>query len=154
MAMSGAKNIQTVCFSTPSDFCFHANTKQQLYVLRFFVGLLESCSFPGYASLLGSWYGPTQLGKRVAFFEQSSALASMFSGYLQAGLYKGLNGYGGLAGWRWLFIFHAIISIPIAAWGFWAIPDLPSNTRAFYLNQDVGFGSSILRGIRLTIVPG
>jgi MFS transporter, ACS family, pantothenate transporter len=61
----------------------------------------------------------------------------MFSGYLQAGLYKGLNGHGGLAGWRWLFISDAIISIPIAVWGFWAIPDLPSNTRAFYLTKDV-----------------
>lgn len=121
MAMAGAKNIQT------------------LYALRFFVGLLESCSFPGYASLLGSWYGPSQLGKRVAFFEQSSALASMFSGYLQAGLYKGMNGRGGLAGWQWLFIFDAIIGIPIAIWGYWAIPDLPSNTRAFYLNKDVSF---------------
>ncbi|PVH72722.1 pantothenate transporter [Cadophora sp. DSE1049] len=118
MAMAGAKNVET------------------LYALRFFVGLLESCSFPGYASLLGSWYGPTQLGKRVAFFEQSSALASMFSGYLQAALHKGMNGHGGLAGWQWLFIFDAIIGIPIAIWGFWAIPDLPSNTRAFYLNKE------------------
>lgn len=61
----------------------------------------------------------------------------MFSGYLQAALYSGLNGSGGLAGWRWLFIFDAIISIPIAVWGFWAIPDLPHNTRAFYLNGNV-----------------
>ena len=41
----------------------------------------------------------------MAFFEQTSAIASMFSGYLQAALYKGLNGHNGLAGWRWLFIF-------------------------------------------------
>ncbi|KAL1967679.1 hypothetical protein VTN77DRAFT_2936 [Rasamsonia byssochlamydoides] len=117
MAMGGAKNIQT------------------LYALRFFVGLLESCSFPGYAALLGSWYGPNQLGKRVALFEQASAIAGMFSGYLQAGLYQGMNGKGGLAGWKWLFIFDGVISIPIAVWGYFAIPDLPSNTRAFYFSE-------------------
>lgn len=61
----------------------------------------------------------------------------MFSGYLQAALYKGLNNAGGLAGWRWLFIFDAIISIPIALWGFYAIPDLPSNTRARWLTKEV-----------------
>ncbi|KAL1984733.1 hypothetical protein VTN96DRAFT_8766 [Rasamsonia emersonii] len=124
MAMGGAKNIQT------------------LYTLRFFVGLLESCSFPGYAALLGSWYGPNQLGKRVALFEQASAIAGMFSGYLQAGLYRGINGKGGLAGWKWLFIFDGIISIPNSVWGCFAIPDLPSNTRAFHFskNQDRDYG--------------
>ncbi|KAL1644196.1 hypothetical protein SLS58_004476 [Diplodia intermedia] len=118
MLMASAKNIETI------------------YALRFFVGLLESCAFPGYAAILGSWYGPSQLAKRMALFEQSSGIAGMFSGYLQAGLYTGLNGTAGLAGWRWLFIFDGIISIPIAIWGFFAIPDLPSNTRAFYLNAD------------------
>ncbi|KAL5334269.1 major facilitator superfamily domain-containing protein [Aspergillus crustosus] len=115
MAMAGAKNSQTA--------------------LRFFVGLLESCSFPGYAALLGSWYGPTQLAKRVALFEQSSALASMFSRYLQAALYTGMNGKSGLKGWQWLFIFDAIISIPIAVWGYFTIPDHPSTTRAFWLKK-------------------
>ncbi|TVY93356.1 Pantothenate transporter [Lachnellula willkommii] len=118
MAMAGAKDVKT------------------LYALRFCVGFLESCSFPGYATLLGSWFGPTQIGKRMALFENAQGIASMFSGYLQAGLYKGLNNAGGLAGWRWLFIFDAVISIPIALWGFYAIPDLPSNTRARWLTKE------------------
>ncbi|KAI5922270.1 major facilitator superfamily domain-containing protein [Camillea tinctor] len=118
MVMASAKKVET------------------LYALRFLVGLLESCSFPGYAALLGGWYGPTELSKRVAIFEQTSAIASMFSGYLQAALYTGLNGHLGLPGWKWLFIFDGIISIPIAVWGFFAIPDLPHTTRAFYWSED------------------
>ncbi|KAF2143965.1 uncharacterized protein K452DRAFT_223853 [Aplosporella prunicola CBS 121167] len=123
MVMASAKNINT------------------LYALRFFVGLLESCAFPGYAAILGSWYGKKELAKRMALFEQSSAIASMFSGYLQAALYTGLNGVSGLAGWRWLFIFDGIISIPIALWGYFALPDLPNNTRAFYFSaEDRAYG--------------
>ncbi|KAI1484775.1 major facilitator superfamily domain-containing protein [Biscogniauxia mediterranea] len=118
MVMASAKKVET------------------LYALRFLVGLLESCSFPGYAALLGGWYGPKELSKRVAIFEQTSAIASMFSGYLQAALYTGLNGHLGLPGWKWLFIFDGIISIPIAIWGFFAIPDLPHTTRAFYWSDD------------------
>ncbi|KAJ4320923.1 hypothetical protein N0V84_005627 [Fusarium piperis] len=118
MAMASAKNVET------------------LYALRFFVGLLEACAFPGYAALLGGWYGPRELTKRMAIFEQTSGIASMFSGYLQAALYKGLGGRHGLAGWQWLFIFDGIISIPIAVWGFFAIPDLPHTTRAFYWTKD------------------
>ncbi len=125
MVMASAKKVET------------------LYALRFFVGLLEACAFPGYAALLGGWYGPKQLSKRVAIFEQTQAIASMFSGYLQAGLYTGLNGRLGLAGWRWLFIFDGIISIPIAIWGFFAIPDLPHTTRAFYWKNDVSYFSNI-----------
>jgi hypothetical protein len=30
-----------------------------------------------------------------------------------------------------------VISIPIAIWGFFAIPDLPHTTRAFYWTEDV-----------------
>jgi ACS family pantothenate transporter-like MFS transporter len=116
----------------------------KLYALRFFIGLLESCSFPGYSALLGSWYSQGQLGKRVAFFEQASAISSVFSGYLQAALYKGLNGRGGLAGWRWLFIFDAIISIPVAVWSFWAISDLPHNTSAFHFSKEVTSQPSIV----------
>lgn len=28
-----------------------------------------------------------------------------------------MSGVGGLSGWRWLFIFDAIITLPMALWG-------------------------------------
>ena len=71
-----------------------------MYALRFFIGLFESCAFPGYIAILGSWYGPQELTKRTAILLEIESIASMFSGYLQAGLYNGLNGKHGLAGWR------------------------------------------------------
>lgn len=55
--------------------------------------------------------------------------------FLQAGIYNGMNNTAGLKGWRWLFIFDGIISLPIAMLGFWLIPDAPSNSRAFYLQE-------------------
>jgi hypothetical protein len=60
----------------------------------------------------------------------------MFSGYLQAGVYKGMNGLHGLPGWKWLFIMDGVISLAVACAGFWLIPDLPENSRAFYLSKD------------------
>ncbi len=56
--------------------------------------------------------------------------------FLQAGIYNGMNGTGGLKGWPWLIIFDGIISLPIAVLGFWLIPDSPANMRAFYLKSD------------------
>jgi hypothetical protein len=40
----------------------------------------------------------------------------MFSGYLQAAVYEGLDGRG-LRGWRWLFVTDGIITLPMALWG-------------------------------------
>lgn len=108
-----------------------------MYALRFFIGLFEACAFPGYIAMLGGWYGPKELTKRLAILLQVESIASMFSGYLQAGLYTSMNGRHGIAGWRWLFIMDAIISLPIAIWGFFGLPDLPHNTKAFYWSPEV-----------------
>lgn len=112
-----------------------AKTPQTIYGIRFLVGVCEASAYPGMMTMLGHWYTPQELGKRSVIFQQSSAVAQMFSGFLQAGIYNGMNGTGGLKGWRWLFIFDGIISIPIASLGFWLIPDSPANTRAFYLKE-------------------
>ncbi|KAH8669485.1 putative pantothenate transporter liz1 [Tricladium varicosporioides] len=113
-------------------------TTGYVIAIRFFVGLVESIFYPAAHFLIGSWYKPSELGKRACIFHASSAAASMFSGYLQAAVYKGLNGTLGKAGWQWLFIMDGIISAPICLAGFFLIPDLPENTRAFYLRQEDG----------------
>jgi MFS transporter, ACS family, pantothenate transporter len=60
----------------------------------------------------------------------------MFSGYLQSAIYDGLNGHLGLAGWRWLFIFCGIISLPFSIWGYIAIPDSPYINKARWLTDE------------------
>lgn len=86
-------------------FCLAAaKTSNHVIVIRFFIGLAESIFYPAAHTILGAWYKPSELGKRAAIFYTASAAASMFSGYLQAAVYNGLNGVRGLAGWQWLFV--------------------------------------------------
>jgi ACS family pantothenate transporter-like MFS transporter len=85
--------------------------------------------------VLGSWYKPSELAKRTCIFYATSAAADMFCGFLQAGVYQGLNGTAGLPGWKWLFLIDGIISTPICIAGLFLIPDLPENSRAFYLTK-------------------
>ena len=118
-------------------FCIAAcTTSNQVIAIRFFVGLVESIFYPAAHFLLGSWYKPSELGKRACIFHASAAAAGMFSGYLQAAVYKGMNGTLGKAGWQWLFVMDGLISLPICLAGYFMIPDLPDNTRAFYLNDE------------------
>lgn len=122
---------------TMLTFCLAAvSTSNHVIAIRFFVGLLESIFYPAAHMILGSWYKPSELAKRACIFHASSAAASMFSGYLQAGVYNGMNGLHGLPGWKWLFVMDGVISLPIAIAGIFLIPDLPENTRAFYLRKD------------------
>ncbi|KAF2167409.1 hypothetical protein M409DRAFT_66020 [Zasmidium cellare ATCC 36951] len=122
---------------TVLTFCLAAaKTSNHVIAIRFFVGLAESIFYPAAHMILGSWYKPSELAKRACIFHASSALASMFSGYLQAGVYKGLNGVRGMEGWQWLFIMDGVISAPIALAGVFMIPDLPENSRAWYLRKD------------------
>ena len=76
----------------------------QLYAFRFLVGFFESSFFPALLFVLGSWYTKTELAKRIAIFHMTAPLGSAFGGYLQAAVYKNLDGSHGLAGWRWLYI--------------------------------------------------
>ncbi|CUM65337.1 uncharacterized protein PRCAT00002972001 [Priceomyces carsonii] len=118
MAMAGAKDVKT------------------LYAFRFFIGLFESTAYVGIMTLLSNFYLPDELGKRTCIFQTSSSAAQMFSGYLQTGLYNGMNGNGGLAAWRWLFIFDGVITIPVAIAGFFVIPDDPLDSKAFWFKAN------------------
>jgi hypothetical protein len=61
--------------------------------------------------IIGSWYRKDELAKRSCIFHTSSGIATMFSGYLMAGVYN-LGGRGGFKGWQW-FVF------PLSSlWGF------------------------------------
>lgn len=108
---------------------------KQIYVLRFFIGLAESGFYPGMQYIIGSWYRKDELAKRSCIFHASSAIGSMFSGYLMAAVYH-LDGVDGFQGWQWLFIVNTVISLPIALAGYFMFPDLPEICRAWYLTED------------------
>lgn len=59
------------------------------------------------------------------------------SGALQAAISDTLDGHGGLAGWRWLFVINSIITVIWGFAGFFMIPDLPNkpNPRAFWFTK-------------------
>ncbi|KAL2864251.1 major facilitator superfamily domain-containing protein [Aspergillus lucknowensis] len=110
-------------------------TADQVIGVRFLIGLAESVFYPAAHLILGSWYKPSELGKRAGILYAVGSAAGMFSGYLQIAVYENLNGTMGYKGWQWLFIMDGVISLPIALAGFWLFPDFPHNTRAFYLNE-------------------
>ncbi|KPM39378.1 hypothetical protein AK830_g7213 [Neonectria ditissima] len=117
-------------------FTYRATNAKTIYVLRFFLGVFESTSWPGIVSLILNWYTPRELGKRLAIFGVSGVAGNMFLGIVQAALYKNLNGARGLAGWQWLFIVSGVVTIFWGIVGFFVIPDSPAITKALYLSEE------------------
>jgi ACS family pantothenate transporter-like MFS transporter len=62
-------------------------------------------------------------------FWLAGSVGTLFSGFLQAAAYKNLNGVGGHAGWRWLFIIDGIITLPLAILGYTFFPNLPQGDK-------------------------
>lgn len=68
------------------------------------------------------------MGKRYAFFYVIGCLASAFSGIIAYGLIH-LNGRGGLAGWRWIFVVEGLLTVVIGFGGYWLLVDFPDSDR-------------------------
>ncbi|KAH6608295.1 mfs pantothenate transporter [Trichoderma cornu-damae] len=109
---------------------------QSIMAIRFFQGICEASTFVGTHYILGAWYTERELGKRSGIFTASGLAGTMIGGFIQTGINHSLNGRGGLAGWRWLFIIDGLLTIPVAVYGFIFFPDTPRNTTAFYLSDD------------------
>ncbi|RDW82834.1 retrograde regulation protein 2-2 [Coleophoma cylindrospora] len=109
-----------------------AKNSESIMGIRFIQGYFESCTFAGTHYLLGSWYTEKELGKRSGLFTASGLAGGIFGGLLQAAIYSSINGKGGLTGWR----IDGLITLPIAAYGYFLFPDTPRLTTAFYFSAE------------------
>ncbi|KUJ10862.1 MFS general substrate transporter [Mollisia scopiformis] len=96
----------------------------QMLGLRVILGVLEAGFFPGCAYLLSTWYTRFELQKRNAVFYLIGSMASAISGILAYGIMQ-MNGLGGLAGWRWIFIMEGLITCVFGVAGYFLIVDFP-----------------------------
>jgi len=114
----------------------------QLYAIRFFVGVCEAPFFAGIHAVFGRMYGSRsykgnspELWTRAGTWFLCSSAGSMFSGYLQSAAFSNLSNVGGLKGWQWLFIIDGIITIPISFIGYLFWPGLPESGKPWYFEE-------------------
>jgi sugar phosphate permease len=74
------------------------------YALRFLVGAMEAGFAPGVLFYLAQWFPASHRGRVTSLLFLSSALSGVLGGPIAGQLLTHLDGVGGLAGWRWLFL--------------------------------------------------
>lgn len=115
------------------------------------VVVLESFPYAG----IRSWYKRSEMGSKIAFFFSSATLSGAFSGLLSVAIHN-MDGVGGLAGWRWIFILEGLVTVVVALLSFWVIQDYPENAKflsekeSMYVQytHSVGTNALIFHGIK------
>ncbi|PNS17218.1 hypothetical protein CAC42_6901 [Sphaceloma murrayae] len=108
---------------------FLARNFGDMLALRFMLGVTEAPFYPGALFLLALFYTKKEIASRMAIFYTGNMIASSFAGLISAGIFAGLSGVRGLAGWQWLFIIQGGLSIVVAIMSFFLLPDHPLQTR-------------------------
>ena len=85
--------------------------------------------------LISSWYRPSEIAPRVALVYCGNTVANGFGGLIAAGILGGLDGKGGLAGWRWLYITEGAGTMIAAVIGYMFLPDFPRTGRTKWLSD-------------------
>ncbi len=97
-----------------------------LLACRFFLGVFEGGVFPGLVLYLTHFYPRAKMTTRVAAFFASASLSGAFSGILAYGIIR-MDGVGGRAGWRWIFILEGAFTV---AWGLMSYFLMPRDAMA------------------------
>ncbi|KAH6662598.1 major facilitator superfamily domain-containing protein [Halenospora varia] len=101
---------------------------------RFFLGLAEAGFYPGVLYHLSFWYPSERLPLRIAFFYACGMFSGTISGLLAYAI-SFMNGAGGLAGWRWVFVLEGLPAILCAVYTFFFLPNYPETETFITTNE-------------------
>ncbi|KAL2784653.1 major facilitator superfamily domain-containing protein [Aspergillus keveii] len=127
--------IAVICFSWGLVMTLMGlvNSYEGLVIARIFLGVAEAGFFPAAAYLLTLWYKRFEVQTRMAIFYAAASLAGAFSGLLAFAI-ENMDGVGGLAAWKWIFILEGLVPVVISFTLYWLLADSPENAR--FLTED------------------
>ncbi|GKZ24347.1 MFS transporter (Seo1) [Aspergillus brasiliensis] len=114
---------------------YRATSYEEMMAYRFLVGWFEAAFFPGMHYIFGSWYQRHEIARRGGFFYIGLTLGTLTASFIQAGASAQLDGVNGLAGWRWMYIICAVITIPVGILGFIVLPGTPDKPNRIILSK-------------------
>ncbi|CAX62087.1 MAG: MFS transporter [Erwinia billingiae] len=116
--------------STGMAFVHSAN---QLYVMRFLLGMAEAGFAPGIIYYISCWFPKSNRARAMSFFYMGSVAASII-GLPVSGAILNMHGIAEIAGWRWLFALEGIPALVLGVLVLWRLPDTPDH--APWLNPE------------------
>ncbi|KAI8933139.1 hypothetical protein NX059_009780 [Plenodomus lindquistii] len=114
---------------------YRVHSFAEIAAYRFLVGWFEAAFFPAIHYIFGSWYRGDEIGRRGGFFYVGLTLGTLTAALIQSAASAQLDGVHGLAGWRWMYIICALITIPVGILGFFLLPGTPEKPNKWVLKE-------------------
>lgn len=100
------------------------HSANQLYVMRFLLGMAEAGFAPGIIYYIACWFPKSNRARAMSFFYMGSVAASII-GLPVSGAILNMHGVADIAGWRWLFALEGIPAVVLGILVLWRLPDTP-----------------------------
>lgn len=96
------------------------------YGLRILLGVAEAGFFPGIIFLLTLWFPAAYRGRVVGYFMAAIPLSTVIGGPISGALLS-MDGFGGLAGWQWVYLIEAAPALLLTFAVLYYLTDKPSD---------------------------
>ncbi|KAH7917923.1 allantoate permease [Leucogyrophana mollusca] len=110
---------------------FWLNGRTTFFLCRALLGVLQGGFIPDLILYLSYFYTKTELPVRLALFWMAENLCAIVASFIAFGTLR-LDGYGGKAGWRWLFLVEGVLTLVIGLATFFRMPPSPTQTKAWF----------------------
>ncbi|HVV49403.1 MAG TPA: MFS transporter [Polyangia bacterium] len=127
------------------------HTPRQFYFLRFLLGAAEAGFFPGVVVYLSHWFRVEDRARAFAFFMLAVPISNVVGAPI-SGLLLGAH-WGGLAGWRWLFLLEGIPAVVLGVVTVFYLTDRPREARWLDAGEKAYLEAALARE-RVAPAPG
>jgi ACS family tartrate transporter-like MFS transporter len=105
-----------------------AQTANQLYVLRFFLGVAEAGFFPGIIVYLTYWFRAKELATTVALFTAAIPVSYIIGAPLSTWIMDNIS-WMNWSGWRWMLFLEGIPAVFLGIACFFFLTDKPEQAK-------------------------
>ncbi|CAK7234041.1 hypothetical protein SCUCBS95973_008798 [Sporothrix curviconia] len=123
--------VQIILWSLASGGQFFMHNRAGFFACRFFIGLFMGGFIPDSILYLSYFYKKSEMPIRLALFWFVDAMSGVIASFIAYGVLH-MRGVAGRAGWAWLFLIEALISIVIGALSFLFLVPGPCQTRTWW----------------------
>lgn len=123
--------VQIIIWSLASGGQFFMHNRAGFFACRFFIGLFMGGFIPDAILYLSYFYTKSEMPFRLALFWFTDSISGVIASFIAYGVLH-MGGVAGRAGWRWLFLIEALISIVIGFFSFLFLVPGPTQTKTWW----------------------
>jgi D-galactonate transporter len=99
------------------------------YVLRLLLGVFEAGFAPGIIFYLTYWYSTKRMAGAMGIYQLAGPIGSLIGGPVSASILASTNGFGGLAGWQWMFLIEGLPCLVLVYFVWKFLDDSPQQAK-------------------------